>query len=309
MIFSIFKQIFQMKNGFRCFALAFSFAVVSCTENSTKSSSKPNSDSNVHFNNTTSAENQKLVRISENTIKSRFYPPKGFRWIESEPHSYGYFIENFKLKPYGTQILKYDGTPISTQHLHEGVLDIDIGTTDLQQCADAIMRLRAEYLWKQKKEDEIQFHFTSGDLMTWSAYKTGVRPIVDGNSVTMMKQANNDGSYENFRKYLDLIFTYSGTISLNRETQPVTKNEDLKTGDILNTPGSPGHVVFIAGVCENDNGERRYLLGEGFTPAQSIHILKNPCSPSTSPWYALDVNAKETKTARYLFEPTNFRRF
>ncbi len=118
-----------------------------------------------------------------------------------------------------------------------------------------------------------------------------------------------DDSYENFRNYLDLIFTYAGTISLNKETKPIDKNEDLKTGDILITPGSPGHVVFVAGVCKNPKGDRLFLLGEGFTPAQSIHLLSNPFSKKKSPWYDLNINAPETKTARYIFKPTNFRSF
>jgi hypothetical protein len=132
---------------------------------------------------------------------------------------------------------------------------------------------------------------------------------VNGNSVSFRKTADPDDSYQNFRKYLDLIFNYAGTISLNRETKPVSKTSDLKTGDILITPGSPGHIVFISGVCKNKKGEKLFLLSEGFTPAQSIHTLSNPFEKNISPWYGLDVNAEETKTARYFFKPTNFRSF
>jgi hypothetical protein len=106
-----------------------------------------------------------------------------------------------------------------------------------------------------------------------------------------------------------VIFNYAGTISLNKETKPVNKNSDLKTGDILITPGSPGHIVFISGVCRNKEGKRLFLFSEGFTPAQSIHVLSNPFNPHFTPWYDLDVNASETKTARYFFKPTNFRSF
>lgn len=108
---------------------------------------------------------------------------------------------------------------------------------------------------------------------------------------------------------MDLIFTYAGTISLNKETKPVLKTADLKTGDLLITAGSPGHIVFIAGVSENQKGKKTFLLAEGFTPAQSIHVLKNSFNPKISPWYELDVNSAETKTARYFFEPSNFRSF
>ena len=256
-------------------------------------------------------ENQVAVKINKdkNTIKERFTAPKKYSWVKENPDSFGFFIENFKLKKYGSPILKYDGTEITTQNLHEAIFDIDTGTKDLQQCADAVIRLRAEYLFKTKKFGEIKFHFTSGDLMKWNEYKNGTRAFVNGNSVSFRKTENLDDSYQNFRNYLDLIYTYAGTISLNKETFPVTDNKNLKSGDVLITAGSPGHVVFIAGVSKNAEGKKLYLLAEGFTPAQSIHVLKNPFDPKISPWYELDVNSEQTKTARYLFKPTNFRRF
>ena len=255
------------------------------------------------------AENSLKINKEKNTIRERFSPPEGYEWIEEKSDSFGYFLENFKLKPYGSQILKYDGTPISTQHLHEAVFDIDTGNKDLQQCADAAIRMRAEYLYKAKKFDEIKFHFTSGDLLSWNDYKNGTRAFVNGNSVSFRKTAASDDSYQSFRNYLDLIFNYAGTISLNKETKPVTKKSDLKTGDILITPGSPGHIVFISGVCKNEKGEKLFLLSEGFTPAQSVHVLSNPFNPYFTPWYDLDIHAEETKTARYFFKPTNFRSF
>lgn len=249
------------------------------------------------------------INKGKNTVKERFPAPEDYSWVEERPNSFGHYLENFTLKKYGFPILKYDGSEIETQHLHEAIFDIDTGTKDLQQCADAIIRLRAEFLFKMKRFDEIKFHFTSGDLMTWNDYKNGTRAFVNGNSVQFKKTENFDDSKENFRKYLDLIFTYAGTISLNKETKPVLKTNDLKIGDILINAGSPGHIVFIAGVSDNQKGEKLFLLAEGFTPAQSIHVLKNPLNPKVSPWYELDVNSAETKTARYLFEPSNFRSF
>ena len=249
------------------------------------------------------------INIDKNTVKARFEAPKNYHWIDEKANSFGYFLENFQLKKHGSPIKKFDGSEITTQNLHEAIFDIDVGTKDLQQCADAVIRLRAEYLFKTKNFDKIKFHFTSGDLMSWNDYKNGVRAFVNGNSVSFRKTENFDDSYENFRKYLDLIFNYAGTISLNKESNAVLKNSDLKTGDFLITPGSPGHVVFIAGVCQNAVGKKLFLLAEGFTPAQSIHLLKNPFNPNISPWYELDVNSAQTKTARYIFEPSNFRNF
>lgn len=179
----------------------------------------------------------------------------------------------------------------------------------MQQCADAVIRLRAEYLWKNKKFDQIKFHFTSGDLFAWNDYKNGTRAFINRNNVRFRKTENPDDSYESFRKYLDVIFNYAGTISLNKESQSVTNNTDLETGDFLITPGSPGHVVFVAGVCKNKNGQKLYLLGQGFTPAQSIHIMKNPFNRNISPWYELDTNSAVTKTSRCFFRSPNFKKF
>ncbi|MBB6372053.1 DUF4846 domain-containing protein [Chryseobacterium shigense] len=273
------------------------------------SNDKAISGSNTQIPEAFTQQNSVQINKDKNTIRERFSAPEGYIWIDEQPDSFGYFIENFKLKPYGSPILKYDGTPIATQDLHETVFDIDTGNKDLQQCADAAIRLRAEYLYKAKRFDEIKFHFTSGDLVSWNDYKSGIRAFVNGNSVSFRKTAGFDDSYQNFRKYLDLIFNYAGTISLNKETKAVTKTSDLKTGDILITPGSPGHIVFISGVCKNKNGEKLFLLSEGFTPAQSIHTLSNPFDKNISPWYNLDANSSETKTARYFFKPTNFRSF
>lgn len=86
---------------------------------------------------------QNTIKINKdkNIVKERFHAPEGYDWIEEKPDSFGYFIEHFRLKDYSSPVLKYDGTPIATQHLHEAVFDIDTGSKDLQQCADAVIRL------------------------------------------------------------------------------------------------------------------------------------------------------------------------
>jgi hypothetical protein len=82
-----------------------------------------------------------------------------------------------------------------------------------------------------------------------------VRPIISGNSVSFSQTANTDDSYASFRKYLDVVYNYAGTISVNRETEKVTSNDDISSGDIIITPGSPGHAVMIVGVAINKNKE------------------------------------------------------
>ena len=254
-------------------------------------------------------ENNSLINRNKNTIRERFSAPKNYEWVKSSPNSYGHFLENFPLKKYGSPIVKFNNEKIANQNLHEAVFDIDVGDTDLQQCADAIIRLRAEYLYKEKKLDQIAFHFTSGDLFSWNDYKKGIRPIVSGNNVSFQRIEKENDSRESFRNYLNKIFTYAGTISQFKEATTITKTSDLKTGDFVITAGSPGHVVFIAGVSENKKGDKLFLLAEGFTPAQSISVMNNPHEPEISPWYKLKTEDTEIKTSRYIFSPVVFKRY
>jgi hypothetical protein len=244
------------------------------------------------------------------TIKERIAPPEGFEWVLEKEGSFGEFLQNLKLQKEGSKVLNYSQHPIINQYAHVAIIDYDIGNKDLQQCADAVIRLRAEYLFKQKRYDEIKFQFTNGDVFRWNDYKKGVRPkLINSNKVVFEQVANYDESYKSFRNYLDIIFMYAGSISLNRETNEVKENNKISTGDILITPGSPGHVVIIVGKAKNLNHETVFLLAQGYTPAQSIHVLNNPNNKKKNPWYILDLNKSPTATARYLFKKTNIRSF
>jgi hypothetical protein len=243
------------------------------------------------------------------TIIQRIPAPAGYTWIEEEADSWGAYLQHAPLKPPNANILDYTQQPISNQHDHVAVLDYDIGRKDLQQCADVVIRLRAEYLWAQKRYDEIAFHFTSGHLLRWEDYKNGIRAQVQGNKVEFVKTAGVDGSLPNFRRYLDIIYMYAGTRSLPRETRPVHRNEEIATGDILLTPGSPGHVALIVGRARDSLGNVVYLLAQGYTPAQSIHIMTNPSNGERTPWYDLCLSKHPTYTPRYTFERTHIRTF
>jgi hypothetical protein len=247
---------------------------------------------------------------SGSTLIERIKAPDGYDWIIEEKGSFGEFLQNTKLKEDGSQILDFNHNPIGNQSEHVAIMDYDIGEKDLQQCADAVIRLRAEYLYHQKRYDEISFHFTNGDSFSWNDYKIGIRPqLISSSQIAYVKNANEDDSYQNFRNYLDVVYMYAGTISLNKETVRINKNNEIKTGNIIVTPGSPGHALIIVGSARNKNGDILYLLAQGYTPAQSIHIITNPFNDEINPWYTLDIDKSPTETARYTFTKTNLRAF
>ena len=83
---------------------------------------------------------------------------------------------------------------------------------DLQQCADAVMRLRAEYLWHSKQYDKIHFNFTNGMRVDYNKWALGYRIKVSDNNTSWYKATGEDYSYSTFRKYLDRNVTYSSNI-------------------------------------------------------------------------------------------------
>jgi len=137
-----------------------------------------------------------------------------------------------------------------------------------QQCADAVVRLRAEYLRAASAQDRISFRFTNGTPARWSAWRDGMRPLVRGNQVTWEKRAEADASYANFRRYLDAVFNYAGTASLARELERVPDPRRIQAGDLHLQPGFPGHAVLVVDVAEDAAGRRAALLVQSYLPAQ-----------------------------------------
>ncbi len=246
---------------------------------------------------------------TKSTIRTRFNPPKGFSWMQEEQGSFSEFLTNFPLHPPNLPVRDFTGVPIEEQQHHVAILKIDVGEKNLQQCADAWIRLYAEYLWLNQRFDDIGFEFTSTQFFAWDDYKIGYRTKEVNKKVSFINTVKFDDSYESFQKYLEVIFRYAGTISLDVESYPVKDNASIKAGDFLIKPGSPGHSVIIVGVARNVSGKKLYLLAESYMPAQDIHILVNHKNPKLSPWYELDVNAPQTVTAKYIFKPTSIKRF
>ena len=249
-----------------------------------------------------------LIDKKGNTIATRVKTSEGFQRVIYPKGSFEEFIQTYPLKPHGAKVINYDGSEYFYQSGHFGVLDLSVPKNGLQQCADALIRLRSEYLWKTNQQSKIGFEFTSGHYCSWKKYAEGYRPKVNGSKVTFHKTAAKDETKANFYKYLNLIYTYSGTLSLYNELPKVTSPKELQIGDMLVYPGTPGHIVMIVDEARNEKGEKRFILAQGNTPAQSIHMLKNPNNHKAGPWYILRLNSY-LEVPGYYFENSRFIRF
>ena len=192
--------------------------------------------------------------------------------------------------------------------MYDAIIDLPIGKKDLHQCADAVMRLRAEYLWKQKKYNDIHFNFTNGFRVDYNKYKEGNRMVVKGNKTYWVKKTSPSNTYRDFWNYMELIFTYAGTLSLAKELSN-TSFKDLKIGDVFIQGGSPGHAVIVVDICVNSTTkEKAFLLAQSYMPAQETQILKNPLH-SNDPWYYTKEIYSEIQTPEWTFNKSDIKRF
>ncbi|WP_035643851.1 DUF4846 domain-containing protein [Flavobacterium sp. ASV13] len=243
-----------------------------------------------------------------NTIQQRFQLPQGFVREEESKTSFDFFLRNLPLKPLGSNVLYFDGTIKPNRNVYEAVVDLPIGKQDLHQCADAVMRLRADYFYSQKEYDKIHFNFTNGFRADFSKWAAGFRIAVKGNKTSWVKTAKPSDSYESYWKYLETVFMYAGTASLEKELKPINAS-DIKIGDVFIKGGFPGHAVIIVDIAVNPkNNQKIMLLAQSYMPAQEIQILKNPNNSSLSPWYAVDFGAS-LKTPEWTFSSSQLKRF
>lgn len=246
---------------------------------------------------------------SASSLAARVPPPPGYRRLPVPEHSFAAWLQCLPLKPGCPPVHLFDGRKKALQDVHAAVVDLDVGRENLQQCADAVIRLRAEWLWAAGRKAEMRFRFTSGALAEWSRWAAGDRPVIGPrNAVTWIRTAEADDSYPNFRRYLDTVFRYAGTASLARELRPVADPRDVRPGDVFICGGYPGHAVLVADVAEDGAGRRVFLLLQSYMPAQEIHLLKNPVDSALSPWYSVAFREKLV-TPEWTFTHKELRRF
>jgi hypothetical protein len=185
----------------------------------------------------------------------------------------------------------FDDTLKPRQDVHAAVVDLDVGKRDLQQCADAVMRLRAEYLWATGRERDIRFH---PDRRTTLAF-TGGR------------------DRKRLDKFMVKVFADAGTASLAEElARPRLEARQVAPGDVLIQGGSPGHALLVLDAADGKDGKRWLLLGQSYMPAQDFHVVRNFSDPSSSPWYDADALAAPAGLATPEWRPfhlADVRRF
>lgn len=246
---------------------------------------------------------ESLINADGQTIVERFSVPTGFTRLKSEEESFAYYLQNLPLKPDGAKVKYFDGRE-KLKDVYLAVVDFSLGDRDLQQCADGVMRLRAEYLYAKGRYDEIHFNFVSGFNAEFSKWADGKGISVSGNEVSWNTNSKNNSSYDSFQKYLDIVYAYASTLSLEKEL--IDKDlQELSIGDVFIQGGSPGHCVIVVDMAVNETtGEKIFMLAQSYMPAQDIQILKG--DNEDSPWFT--ANIEDTLiTPEWTFKVSNLK--
>jgi hypothetical protein len=219
------------------------------------------------------------------TLETRFPPPPGYKRVKVDPGSFAEWLRSLPMAPEGTPAKSFAGheTLAGDDESLAGVVAIDIGSSDLEQSSDVIVRLHAEYLWSRGEKDKISYLSATKLNMPLSRWEKGQRLIPNGPNVFWaVKSKPSEVDHAEFRKYLDAVFNWANSTSLSPRSTAVADAKELVAGDFFLQTQQPYHVAVVLDVAEKPSGERLALLGQARNPAESIHVIR---LGKATPWF------------------------
>lgn len=214
--------------------------------------------------------------------------PAGFERVEVPQGSFGAFIREFPLRPRGSHMRYFSGRLANGQYFGYAVLDLPM-ISDIEQCADAVMRMRGEYLWNTGQYELIHFHSVEGKDMRFSG----------------------GADREALENYLRRVYASANTASL-RKYMSEKDFKDVAPGDVLvyeaPSAGVYGHAVLVADVAVNPKtGKTALMLAQSSTPALTMHVVRNTLHPFKSPWVVVDDSDDAISISGIRFKKTDLR--
>lgn len=217
-------------------------------------------------------------------LEQRFEAPPGFARADLQAGSFGAWLRRLPLEPPGTPVRSYAGGVIqpASSPFVAAVAALDVGEADLQQCADAVMRLHAEWRWSQGARDQ-SYRAASGLNLEFQRWARGERLVAKGASLSWVPRARaGSADHGALRQFMDAVFAWTNTVALARQAAPISY-PGLRPGDFVVQGGNPGHAILILDLARAADGRQVVLLGQSYMPAQSFHVLKR----AGSAWFPI----------------------
>lgn len=231
---------------------------------------------------TNHVEIKQLINTNKRTIFAKFKTPEGFERVKPLTE-FGLFLNHLPLKSDKLKVKLYDGSVKANQENYVAVIDLPQSTNNIQYNANAIIRLRAEYLYKNKLYDQIDFKVNNYvQALTYKEFVKG------------------DYSYKKFTKYLEYFLPQTTSSSITNNLISVDWKE-MQIGDVfVQKSNIRGHAAIVADMAKNDEGQKIFLLAQSYYPGQDLHIIANPNDEENSPWYTLQEGVILTPEWRFL---------
>ncbi|MEP7053218.1 MAG: DUF4846 domain-containing protein [Pseudomonadota bacterium] len=224
-----------------------------------------------------SVENPKFPAPVD-TLQERFPTPPGYQRVAVAPGSFAEWLRGLPLADKNTPVVNNSGATVfsAEDDYVAAVAAIDVGAGDLQQSADAIVRLNAEWLFAYDRQDAISYRSASKLDMPFSRWAHGQRLIASGSNVFwVVKGKPKQPTYEDFRQYIDAVMLWTNNISLATRATRVSDPKQLSAGDFFLQTRGKGHALLVLDVAQKPTGERVALLGQALqSPAQSFHVIR-----------------------------------
>ena len=212
------------------------------------------------------------------SVEARFPPPPGYQRVAVAAGSFGEWLRGLPLAAPGTPVLNNAGGAAYSgeDDYVAAVVAIDVGAGDLQQSADAIVRLHAEWLWASDQPDALSYRSASKLDMPFSRWAKGQRLLASGPNVFwVVKSKPRAPNYDDFRQYIDAVMLWSNNVSLANRAHHVLDPAELTAGDFFLQTRGKGHAILVLDIAQKPTGERVALLGQALqNPAQSIHVMR-----------------------------------
>ncbi len=248
--------------------------------------------------------------VAAASLQATFPAPAGYARIAVAAESFGALVRSLNVLPDSVPVRFADGRTCQTWPAGTRVVALPfLFRADLEQCADMALRLYTEYHWARGSADSLEFKLQNGQRIAWREWRAGRRLRFDSAANRhVVAPARADSSRAEFERFLHYLFLWTGSAALQRDLHKL-RADDLRPGDLIvqNTTGAMGHVSVILDVAQDSSGHRLYLIGNGWTPAQSFFVRIARPEEGSEGWFTLAGYEKHLSV--YGFGPFNFRRW
>lgn len=255
-----------------------------------------------------------LVHDHGSTIPERIEVPFKFKRVKTEQGSFAEYIRNYPLKNADCPLLLFNSRKKENQEAHAAIFSLPVENQEFQNSSGSIIKLYAEYKYKNLQEDQLSFHLINGSEFKWTDWlekskaKRELRTDIAGNLKKWTEYENPQDKRKVFDKYLKNILSNTDILSMQIYDSEPTTFEDIQIGDILMDMANHKHVCLVVDICINpETMEKAVLLAQGNSPAQEFHIIKNP-KRENDPWYHEEDFMIPAQTPEYVFPKDSWRK-